>query len=199
MRILVAVAALSITACATTQTTPAVPRWQEVATEGDRQRLRDWRDAFTTALDQARKGGHASDIEREGALLNPDAALGGPIPNGDYSCRVIKIGAKSEGMLDYIAYPAFRCRIEQGKLQRFTKLNGSQRHVGLIYPGDELRQVFLGTLVLGDETQAYQYGHDVERDLAGWVERIDDRRWRILLPYPHYESTLDVIELIPSN
>jgi hypothetical protein len=199
MRIFVAVAALLITACATTQKTPAVQRWQEVAVEADRQRLRDWRDAFTTALDEARKGGHAADIEREGALLNPDAAIGGPVPNGEYSCRVIKVGAKREGMLNYIAYPPFRCRIEHGKAQRFTKLTGSQRHVGLIYPGDQLRQVFLGTLVLGDETQAYQYGRDAERDLAGWVERIGDRRWRILLPYPHYESTLDVIELIPSS
>ena len=199
MRILVAVAALSITACATTQMTPAEQRWQEVATEADRQRLRDWRDAFTTALDQARNGGHAADIEREGLLLNPDAALGGPIPNGDYSCRVIKIGAKSEGLLNFIAYPAFRCRVEHGKAQRFTKLTGSQRHVGLIYPADQLRQVFLGSMVLGDETQAYQYGHDVERDMAGWVERIGDRRWRMILPYPHYESNVDIIELIPAN
>jgi hypothetical protein len=199
MRILVAAAALSITACATTQMTPAEQRWQEVATEADRQRLRDWRDAFTTALDQARKGGHAADIEREGVLLDPDAALGGPIPNGDYDCRVVKVGAKSEGLLNYIAYPAFRCRIEHGKAQRFTKLTGSQRHVGLIYPGDQLRQVFLGTIVLGDETQAYRYGHDAERDVAGWVERIGDRRWRMILPYPHYESTVDVIELAPAN
>jgi hypothetical protein len=109
------------------------------------------------------------------------------------------MGAKSEGLLDYVSYPAFRCRIEAGEHQRFTKLTGSQRHVGLIYPGDQLRQVFLGTLVLGDETEAYRYGRDRERDLAGWVERIGDNRWRILLPYPHFESTLDVIELVPAQ
>ena len=191
--------ALAITACATTQAPPPVQSWQDVVTPDDRERLHDWRIAFTKALAQARAAGHGAQIDREGELLNPDAAIGGLIPNGDYSCRVIKIGAKSEGMLDYIGYPAFRCRIEQGKAQRFIKLGGSQRPVGWIYPGDQLRGVFLGTLVLGDETQAYEYGRDRERDLAGWVERISERRWRILLPDPHFESTMDVIELVPAS
>jgi hypothetical protein len=199
MRILPALALFSVTACATTQATPPVQSWQEVVTSQDRIRLRDWRTAFTRALEQAKAASHATKIADEGALLEPDAAIGGPIPNGDYRCRVIKVGAKSTGMLEFISYPAFRCRIEHGKAQRFTKLTGSQRHVGLIYPGDQLRQVFLGTLVLGDETQAYKYGRDPDRDVAGWVERIGDDRWRLVLPYPHYESMLDVIELVPEQ
>lgn len=197
-RALTAAVLISLTACATTQAPPPMQGWQQALTEADRARLRDWRTAFTRALQQARTG-NAADIEREGKLLEPDAALGGPIPNGDYRCRVIKVGAKSEGLLNYSAYPAFRCRIEAGEAQRFTKLSGSQRQVGRIYPADSLRSVFLGTMVLGDETQAHQYGVDPERDLAGWVERIGDNRWRIVFPYPHYESTLDVIELIPEQ
>ena len=39
-------------------------------------------------------------------------------------------------------------------------MTGSQRQVGKLFPGDMLRQVFLGTLVLGDEARAMQYGHD---------------------------------------
>ena len=198
MRILLAIAALALPACTTTREVAQAPAWQMAATEADRARLRDWRGAFTRALEQARAAGHGADIAGEGALLDPDAALGGPIPNGDYRCRVIKVGAKSEGLLDYIAYPAFRCRIDQGAPQRFTKLTGSQRQVGLIYPADQLRSVFLGTMVLGDEAQAYRYGVDSERDLAGWVERIGDRRWRIVFPYPHFESVVDVIELVPA-
>jgi hypothetical protein len=134
-------------------------------------------------------------------LLEPDAALGSaPIPNGLYKCRVIKVGAKSKGLLDYIAYPAFDCRIsQQNQLQSFTKLTGSQRHVGLIFPDSAVRQVFLGTLVLGDESQALQYGRDADRDLAGWVERVGERRWRLLLPYPAFESTLDIVELVPAG
>ena len=174
--------------------------WRAAATNHDRERLRDWRASFTKALAQARAGGHAAEVAAEGVLLEPDAALGGPIPNGTYRCRVIKLGAKSPGMLDYIAYPAFSCRVQQeNKLQGFAKLAGSQRPVGLIFPGDALRQVFLGTIVLGDEVRAMQYGNDPDRDVAAFVERIGPARWRMVMPYPAFESTLDVIELVPAN
>jgi hypothetical protein len=176
------------------------PNWRAVATEADRLRLRRWRDAFTTALQSARAAGHAAAIASEGALLEPDAALGGAIPDGMYRCRVIKLGAKSEGMLDFVAYPYFSCRVaRQGQLQTFAKLTGSQRQVGRIYPGDALRQVFLGTLMLGDEARGMQYGVDPERDVAGFVERIGARRWRLIMPSPHFESQLDVMELVPAS
>jgi len=200
MRTLVALTALLISACAHTPAAQ-VTDWRVVATASDRERLPEWRAAFMKALDQARTAGHAADIAKEGALLEPDAALGPvPIANGRYKCRVIKLGAKAAGNLNYIAYPAFECRISQEKeLQSFYKLTGSQRHTGLLFPADPLRQAFLGTLVLSDETRALQYGRDNDRDLAGWVERVGDNRWRMILPYPHFESTLDVIELVPEK
>ena len=206
MRISLAAALFPLTACAAVPQSIGSPiaastDWRQVATASDRDRLRDWRTAFTRALDQARKAGHAAEIEREGRLLEPDAAIGPvPIPNGRYKCRVIKVGAKSEGLLDYIAYPAFDCRIQKEKqLQSLYKLTGSQRHAGLIFADSPLRQVFLGTLVLGDENRAMQYGRDPDRDLAGWVERIGEKRWRLILPYPRFESTLDVVELVPAS
>lgn len=175
--------------------------WRVVATEADRERLRDWRTAFTSALAAARSAGHAAEIEREGALLKPDAALGPPlIEPGMYRCRVIKIGAKSAGMLNYVAYPWFSCRVQQeGRVQEFAKLTGSQRPVGRIYPADAMRQVFLGTLMLGDEARAMQYGVDPERDVAGFVERIGPDRWRLIMPWPHFESQMDVMELVPAT
>lgn len=175
--------------------------WRIAATGADRQRLRDWRSAFVEALAKARAGGHGAAVAAEGALLDPDAAIGGvAIPNGDYRCRVIKLGAKQPGLLDYVGYPAFNCRIRQERqLQGFAKMSGSQRPVGMIFSGDAIRQVFLGTLVLGDESRAMQYGRDPDRDLAGFVERIGPARWRMVLPRPAFESTLDVIELIPSS
>ena len=205
MRTLIATVALSIAAAASAQKADcpegtAGPDWRTVVTERDRVRLHDWRTAFTHALDQAQAAGNAADVAGEGALLQPDSALGGPIPAGDYRCRTIKVGAKSDGMLNYVAYPPFHCRVSpQGDVQHLDKLNGSQRPHGTIYPGDQLRQVFLGTIVVGDEGVAYKYGRDPERDMAGWVERIGDARWRLVLPYPHYESTLDVIELVPEQ
>jgi hypothetical protein len=174
--------------------------WRQVATNDDKQRLREWRSAFIAALTAARQAGHSAEIAQEGALLDPDAALGGPIPNGMYRCRVLKLGAKSPGMLDYVAYPGFTCRVTAEKdLQRLMKLSGSQRVVGLIFPGDAMRQVFLGTLVLGDERRAMQYGQDETRDVAGFVERIGGARWRLVMPRPHFESQTDIMELIPSG
>jgi hypothetical protein len=173
--------------------------WRRVATEEDKGRLRDWRTTFTNALDAARKAGHGAEIDREGALLDPDAALGGtPLPNGMYRCRVIKLGAKAAGNLDFVAYPGFTCRVRSDhQLQRLGKLSGSQRYVGIIFPNDAVREVFLGTLVLGDERRALQYGQDDMRDIAGYVERIGPSRWRLIMPKPHFESQMDVMELVP--
>jgi hypothetical protein len=174
--------------------------WREIASSTDRERLRDWRSIFVKAVAAARRS-HAAEVDREGVLLQPDAALGGgPIPNGMYSCRVIKVGAKSEGLLDYVSYPAFSCRITpENGLQKFRKLSGSQRQVGIIFPGDPLRQVFLGTIALGDELGALQYGLDETRNVVGFVERIGPSRWRLIMPRPHFESQLDVMELVPSS
>ena len=203
---LLLLALLGLTGCGVVRSSAGmVPEWtrdwRQVATEADRTRLRDWRKAFTDALAAARKSGHAAEIAREGALLDPDAALGGgPIPSGQYACRVIKLGAKSAGLLDYVGYPPFVCRVGQERdLQGFAKLTGSQRPVGLIFPSDPLRQVFLGTLMLGDEVRAMQYGNDPDRDVAAFVERIGPARWRMVIPRPAFESRTDVIELVPTG
>ena len=182
-----------------------IPRWttayREVISENDRVRLRDWRKTFVDALAEARKAGHGAEIDREGALLDPDAALAAPaIPNGMYRCRVIKLGAKDAGNLEFVSYPGFTCRVHaERQLQRLGKLSGSQRYVGLIFPGDAIRNVFLGTLVLGDERRALQYGQDEQRDVAAYVERIGPSRWRLLMPQPHFESRFDVMELVPQG
>jgi hypothetical protein len=182
-----------------------IPRWttayKQVISENDRVRLRDWRKTFEDALAEARKAGHSDEIAREGALLEPDAATASPIiPDGMYRCRVIKLGAKDPGNLEYVNYPGFTCRVRaERQLQRLAKLSGSQRYVGLIFPGDAVRRVFLGTLVLGDERRALQYGQDEQRDVAGYLERIGPQRWRLLMPQPHFESKFDVMELVPEG
>jgi hypothetical protein len=181
-----------------------IPRWttawKQVATPDDRQRLADWRTSLVSALDSARKAGYSADIAREGILLQPDVATGpSAIPNGLYRCRVIKIGAKDSYGRAYVAYPSFYCRLKAERdLQRFNKFGGAQRYVGIVFPGDAVHQVFLGTLVLGDETRALQYGQDELRDIAGYIERIGPSRWRLLMPKPHFESQFDVMELVPA-
>lgn len=199
--------ALPLAACTSPGTGPAeaVPQqeaaWRDTATHRDRERLREWRSAWLKALAKARAAGHSAEIAAEGALLVPDAALDAVAPPaGAYRCRVIKIGAQGEGGLDYIAYPAFRCRIGAGEgVRDFEKLTGSQRPIGRLFPESDRRMIFLGTLQLGDERGTLRYGHDVERAMAGVLERVGERRWRLVFPYPHYESLLDVLELIPEG
>jgi hypothetical protein len=173
--------------------------WRRVATDDDLARLHDWRATLIAALNAARKAGHSAEIDREGALLDPDAALAGrPIANGIYRCRVIKIGAKSAGNLDYVSLPVSTCRVKPDhQLKRLGKLGGVQRYVGVVFPNDAIREVFLGTLVLGDERRALQYGQDETRDVAGYVDRIGPNRWRLIMPKPHFESQVDVMELVP--
>ncbi|MBA3729920.1 MAG: DUF4893 domain-containing protein [Sphingomonas sp.] len=183
--------------CATSPR-PLASDWRTVATTDDRKRLREWRGDFARALQKARAAGHGPKIDAEGRLLTLDAALPGTLPNGNYRCRIIKLGARGEGLLDYIAYPGFACRVTQeGALQYFAKLSGSQRPMGRIYRADAMRSVFLGVLMLGDEKWPMRYGSDPDRMLAGWVEQIEPRRWRIVLPAPRFESLTDIVELVP--
>ena len=201
--------ALTLAGCAGRDTAPepeaatpaGEPDWRTIITPADRSRLRQWRSAWVEGLGKARASGKGAEVAAEGALLDPDAAAAWRAPpSGDYHCRVIKIGGKSQGMLDYVAYPAFTCRLRQeDSLMSFAKLTGSQRPIGMILPYAENRMLFLGTLQLGDESRALQYGRDRERDMVGLLERVDERRWRLVFPYPRFESTVDILELIPKS
>jgi hypothetical protein len=205
-RLLVLLAPLLLPACASGDNgpgaaVPAAASWRSIATDFDRERMRKWRTAWVKAVGQARAGGHGAEVAGEGILLDPDAALKGVAPPpGDYRCRVLKIGARSEGMLDLVTYPWFDCRIgEDGGTLGFSKLTGSQRPIGRLFADSDRRLIFLGALQLGDERGTLRYGHDRQRDMIGLFERIGERRWRLALPYPAFESTLDVIELVPKE
>lgn len=196
------IAALALGACAHGEriaSAAPVLDWRNVATDADRARLAQWRTAFVDGLAQGKASGHAAEIAREGRLLEPDAGVAGARPPaGDYRCRVIKLGAKAKSDLAYVTYPTFACRIDdESGIATFRKMTGSQRPVGVILDGGQ-KLVFVGTLVLGDEQRAIDYGRDAERDMIGAIESLGDGRWRLILPYPHYESVMDVIELVPA-
>ena len=198
--------AILLSLLVTAQAAPAKPAtpdadWRTVATQRDRERLRGWRASFVAALQRARSSGHTREVRGDPALFNPDRALPDATPpEGAYRCRTIKLGAKTGGVLDYVAYPAFDCRVSAGPVPgtlNFARLDGSQRPVGVLYP-DATRAVFLGSLLLGDEQRPIPYGVDEARNMAGYVERIADRRWRLVLPSPAFESLTDLIELVPA-
>jgi len=203
-------AALLLSSCAYTAGVTGTPAgadpdqelpivWRAIATDADRRRISRLRRSFREGLADATANGHANDVAAEGVLLRPDAGLAGPRPPaGYYRCRFVKLGSRGSVPLFFAAYPWFRCRIDdRGETMRFTKLGGPQRPIGTFYPENRLRMIFLGVLVLGDETRAHVYGRDAGRDTAGALERIGDARWRIVLPWPRFESLVDVIELVP--
>ena len=176
------------------------PLWLTLATPADLERLTDWRDQFVMVRKRVLESESKADMLAGGTLYEVDAAIDyAPPPPGLYNCNVTKLAGR---YMEMIAYEYFRCRIivENGRRQ-FVKLTGSQRPVGYIHdapPTDERDKphgVFLGTLVLGDEAALVSYGAEPERDLAGIVERLGQKRWRILFPKPFYESELDIMDL----
>ena len=175
--------------------------WREMATANDRERIRGWRDAWTKALAKIDASGQSASLAPLGALMQPDAAQPDPAPPpGDYLCHVYKLGAKEPGTANFTTYPSFTCRVTQEKdMLSLAKLDGVQKPVGFLFPGDESRMIFLGTMMLGDERRPLNYGRDPERDMVGAFERVGTNRWRLVLPFPRWESTLDVFELVPKG
>lgn len=203
---------LALAACASTPPPPAPPPggngtvlrdWRGIVTSQDRQRY-DRRDAaWDLALTQAqRQTGSGGELRPLGAAIDPDAALDAPAPPpGDYRCRTIKLGSQGGDQgLGYVIYGWFDCRIEQtAQGLKFSKLTGSQRPSGLLFPESDRHMVMLGSMALASEPAANSYGQTPDRDLIGVVERIGERRWRIAIPWPQNESNLDVIELVPAG
>lgn len=184
---------------ATTQV--GLPDWHEVITDPDHVRLRAWRDALVEGLAAARTDGHGAEIDKEGDWLDPDVAMDDvALPIGLYDCSVVKLGSKDAGHTSFIHYPTHHCEVRHSDtLTRLVELDGLQRPSGRLYPDMESRMVFLGTMILGDETKPIGYGRDADRDMVGALQRIGDGRWRILFPHPAWESQMDVLELTPSH
>ncbi|MGJ3649000.1 DUF4893 domain-containing protein [Sphingomonas sp. GlSt437] len=179
--------------------TVAVANWRQMATDSDRERLREWRTAWVDGIDAARKAGNGAAIDAEGVLFDPDQAIEGAVPPaGSYRCRVFKLGANGTAMADFTAYPPVECRVEaNGAVSSFYKMVGEERPAGVIFHDSVSRAIFLGTLMVGDETRMIDYGRDAKRDMIGFVQRIAPQRWRLVLPSPVFESKIDVIELVP--
>lgn len=129
-----------------------------------------------------------------GLFSLPDSGFEG-IPDGDYRCRTIKLG----GILPLTAYGFFACRVS-GDGTRIDKLSGSQRFSGSLHASGEA-VFYRGALHYGDE-KPITYGADHERNQVGCLYPVpndDAPHYRLELPSPLFESTHDVIELIPVN
>ncbi|HYG25415.1 MAG TPA: DUF4893 domain-containing protein [Caulobacteraceae bacterium] len=178
----------------------ATDDWRDYAKPGDVDRLARLDAAWAAGLkgvaesdsDKARE-----DLAALGPVGDPEATV---LPNphpapGDYRCRTMKLGG-----MGMISYGWFRCRVElsPGGDLTLTKVTGSQRQQGKLYPDPENpnRLIFLGTVAWGAwETDYPAYGSDPQRDVVGVLERVGEQRWRLVLPWPRVESDLDILEI----
>lgn len=202
---------LAVAACAATPPPPPPPPsggngaalmdWRGIIVSSDRDRYQRRDAAWDLALQQARRQRGSGDLNSLGDLIDPNAARPGVAPPaGNYRCRTVKLGSQGgEQGLGYVVYGWFACRIEQTpRGLKFVKLTGSQRPSGLIFPENDRHMVLLGSMALAQEPAANSYGQNPDRDLVAVVERIGEARWRLVLPWPQYESNLDLIELVPA-
>lgn len=176
--------------------------WRGIITSTDRDHYQRRQAAWTLGLQQARSQSGSGDLNSLGVLIDPDAALNGAAPSpGDYRCRTVKLGSQSgKDGLGYVIYGWFACRIESTpRGLKFIKVTGSQRPSGLLFPEDARHMVLLGSMSLASEAPANSYGRRPERDLVAMMERIGERRWRLVIPWPESESNLDLIELVPAG
>lgn len=206
--------AATLAACASTPPPPPPPDapgatggavlsdWRALVSAADRDRYQRRDAAWTLALQQAKRQPGSGDLTSLGELIEPGAARPSVAPPaGNYRCRTVKLGSQGgEQGLGYVVYGWFACRIEQtSDGLKFTKLTGSQRPGGLFYPENDRQMVFLGSMALASEPVIRAYGQRPERDMVGAVERIGERRWRLVIPWPMNESNLDLIELVPAS
>ena len=206
----IALIAFAATACATTPPPPPPPPggpgetlrdWRGIVTAGDRDRYQRRDAAWRLALEQAERQPGSGSLRGLGDLIVEDAARPGVAPpEGDYRCRTIKLGSQGgEEGLGYVVYGWFACRVEAtpGGL-KFSKLTGSQRPAGVLFPENDRQMILLGSMALASETAANSYGQRPDRDIVAVLERIGEARWRLVIPWPQNESNLDLIELVPA-
>lgn len=175
-------------------------KWQEQISAPDRKRLAGLWNAWTRALNQATAAGETGRLAELGALVVADTARPAAIPApGSYSCRTVRIGLREPIRPPTVPALAIeeaqRCTITvKGELLWLEQVGGATRIGGTLYP-DEDRMVFLGTKALRGEMGMRRYGSDATRDQVGVLRAFGDGRWRLELPWPHWQSNLELVEL----
>ena len=177
------------------------PLWRSAATPDDVARIDRLGPAWALARSSAARAGFARLMAREGALLEPAAALPRPAPTpGSYLCRLVTFSPPQPRGAVLTSYRPFFCYVGvDGDSLSITKQTGSQRPAGyLLDDAEPRRMIFLGSMAQGGRDEALAYGSDPERDIAGVFERVGDFRFRLVIPWPRSGATLDIFELVPN-
>lgn len=170
----------------------SVPEGVEL-NETDAGRMAQFDQSRTRGLGEALLGQNLAERQIVSALFAPDIARIETIPDGDYRCRTIKLG----GLMPLISYTYFACTISEDGA-RIEKTSGSQRFSGSLTPSDE-GLFYQGALHYNDDP-LLAYDDNPEHNQVGCLYRVGEAaRYRLEMPYPFFESTHDVIELVPAD
>lgn len=206
MRLILALALLAAAGPLAAKTQKPPPPWQKVILEPDRKRLAGLWSAWTRGLAEADKAGMRPQLAGLGDVVVPDAAKPAPPPPpGAYRCRTITLGIREGSTAAAPAsVPAMTmgsegaCSISRkAGLLWFEQSDGPRRVGGRLYDDDE-RMVFLGSQALAGEMGLMAYGADGQRDQVGVLRGVGERRWRLELPWPMWQSNMVVIEIVPA-
>jgi hypothetical protein len=164
---------------------------QKLMTQSDKARLGAYGEVRRKALESARSGSAGDRKILETVLSRPVVAFSDKDLTGNWQCRTIKLGGDF-GTLTI--YDWFRCKVsDDGSGWVLEKLTGSQRTKGRFYDDNPKRAIYLGSFfVEGDPVRPY--GSGPKTDQVGYAFRTGAKAWRIELPAPYYESTLDILE-----
>jgi hypothetical protein len=175
----------------------ALAGWQDQASSFDANRLAKLDEARAKGLSEAQAG---RDIGLIHALLDAQARPASARSlTGDWRCRTIKLG----GMSPDIVYSWFRCRIgRRDDGLYFSKVSGTQRLNGTLYPHESGGFVLLGALSAKGEPVHRYSGNGPSAgaaatpdDVIGLFESTGRSSARVEFPYPVQESIFDIIEL----
>ena len=203
-----AAALLALAGCTTAQR-PEAPRpsvavepqpaWRSLVKPADLSRLGGSAAAWSKGLDTARRAGFAQSLRKEGSLFDPAAALAVPAPApGAYRCRLFRLGAGTRGRRAFSLEGSFFCFISaEGGQLKFVRETGAPRPIGFLYPADEASLIFLGATAERRETSVPAYGDRAERDVVGTMQRIDNFRYRLVLPW-RGKTPLEIYDLVPA-
>ena len=176
--------------------------WKQVATKHDLDRIGQIDSAWAMGLAEAKGRRHTVEINSEGPLLDPAAALARPAPPpGTYRCRIIKLGFGSSGRgRAFQTFKPFTCFVSvEDLLLVFIKATGSDLPAGRLWEDGDRRLVFLGAIAAKLGIAAPAYSADPSRDRSGVVERVGDFRWRLVTPWQSKDARIEVMELVPDT
>lgn len=172
--------------------------WRGIVKPEDLDRINRVGGAWSTALATARRAGFTRRLRAEGPLLDPEVALPLPAPApGAYRCRLFRLGAAPRGRGAFSVLGPFYCFVS-GDAQGLSLVRetGSPRPGGQLHPDGPTRMVFVGANALLRETSPPAYGERPDRDVVGLFERVDNFRYRLVLPW-RPSAPLEVYELVP--